>query len=302
MSRLSRESRELLAASRHVDRMSERDKARIRGKLIQRVGTSVSIGVAVGTGVSFAKAAHSSVLLSLAAWIPASPKLLGAIALIGAATVGAVVVSTPSQFTRSVARIPPQSSVARQTRQEFVVPQGASIAFARPTQVPQELESKTSSEAPMQDFRGAATLERKAPSVNAPGQTTRTGRSSTPALPTPPTRRSADQVGPTVESPAASALDVDGLRGQVLAIRASRDALRRGDASAALAALERGHPEGTHGALEQEALATRVSAYCLSNDLAQARRAANEFLRRFSDSLLTPGIRNSCAFEKTPRE
>ncbi len=93
----------------------------------------------------------------------------------------------------------------------------------------------------------------------------------------------------------ASPVD-DGLASQVAAIREARAAIRRGDGVSALAAIDRGLPQGKTGPLEQEATLVRVSALCLQGDTAAARRTAEQFLARFPNSLLASRIRSSCAF------
>ena len=93
----------------------------------------------------------------------------------------------------------------------------------------------------------------------------------------------------------------DALGHQVAAIRESRAALRRGDAPSALAALDR-VATGEQGPLEQEAMLARVSALCLKGDVATARRIADDFIARFSDSLLVAKLRATCAFDSTPSQ
>jgi pentatricopeptide repeat protein len=89
---------------------------------------------------------------------------------------------------------------------------------------------------------------------------------------------------------------VDELSQEVAAIRESRAAIRRGDAKAALDALDRANVAA--GPLDQEVQLAWISAYCLQGNVDKARSLAERLLQRSPDTLLASRVRNSCAFDQ----
>ena len=270
MNELSRESRALLAAARHRDGLSTADKDRIRGKLTRRLGAGLALGSAVTASATVAEAAHTTVMATVASWLPAAAKVLGVVALAGGVTVGVVHVSHPT--ARTTAAVAPAARNATPARVE---PAARTREVPRPALVPDE---------PAQEVK---------PEVAQPPAPVREAASSAKREPRNPNTPLAAADSQPVND--AVAVD-DGLSNQVAAIREARAAIRRGDGRAALAAIDRGLPQGQSGPLEQEATLARVSALCLLGDVATARRTAEQFLARFPGSLLASRIRSSCAY------
>jgi len=271
MTELSRESRALLAAARHRDGLSTADKDRIRGKLTRRLGAGLALGSAVTASATVAEAAHTSVMATVASWLPAAAKVLGVVALAGGVTVGVVRVSHPTLHPAAAVVTPAARNAA---------PAGGP---ASRTVAPELTEPVTTPEDPAQEIK----LEAAQP---APVREPASSAKREPRNPNTPLLATDSQ-------PVNDAVPVDdGLSSQVAAIREARAAIRRGDGRAALAAIDRGLTPGQAGPLEQEATLARVSALCLLGDVATARRTAEQFLARFPGSLLASRIRSSCAY------
>ena len=273
MNDLSRESRALLAAARHRDGLSAADKDRVRNKLAHRIGAGLALGSAVTASATVAEAAHSTVLATVATWLPGAAKLLGVVALAGGATVGVVHVShLTSHRGASTANVSRDPAVAKRGNSSLsAAHEPAQTWLTVPDNSPE-----------------ASNLQPKEPPAPAVELSTATKRE----------RRNISGVA-TAFDPRSAALATpvdDGLASQVAAIREARAAIRRGDGRAALAAIDRGLPQGQTGPLEQEATLARVSALCLLGDIAAARQTAEQFLTRFPESLLASRIRSSCAF------
>lgn len=270
MNQLSRESRALLAEARHRDGLSTADKDRIRGKITRRLGAGLALGSAVTASATVAEAAHTTVMATVASWLPAAAKVLGVVALAGGVTVGVVRVSHPAAHP---------SAVVVPAAQNAASVQGESAA--RP--VAPVIQPVATPEDPAEEIKPEAV---QAPLVREPASSAK----REPRNPNTP-------LTTTDSQPVSNAVPVDdGLSSQVAAIREARAAIRRGDGRAALAAIDRGLPQGQAGPLEQEATLARVSALCLLGDVATARRTAEQFLARFPGSLLASRIRSSCAF------
>jgi hypothetical protein len=264
MNDLSRESRALIAAARHRDGLSVADKDRIRNKLTGRLGAGLALGSAVTAGATAAEAARTTALAAASAWLPGAAKVLGVVAIAGGVTVGAVHATRHRAVTVSAvhanapaARAPAPPTQAKPAPVEALQPP---VAEAHPEPTPVEL----------------------APAREAPAVKRESHGSAAPS--------------PASEAEANPKPTDDGLSGQIIAIREARAAIRRGDGAAALAALDKGLPQGQGGALEPEATLARVSALCLQGDVAGAKRIGEGFLARFPDSLLAARIRSSCAF------
>jgi hypothetical protein len=269
MNELSRESRALLAAARHRDGLSAADKDRIRGKITRRLGAGLALGSAVTASATVAEAAHTTVMATVASWLPAAAKVIGVVALAGGVTVGVVRVTHPA------AR--PSAAVA-------AAPRNVAPAQVQHTAPPREVtQSALVPDEPAQAIKPEAT-EPPAVRESAPSAKRELRNPNAPL--------------PAMDSqPAANSAPVDdGLSSQVAAIREARAAIRRGDGRAALTAIDRGLPQGQAGPLEQEATLARVTALCLLGDVATARRTAEQFLARFPGSLLASRVRSSCAF------
>jgi hypothetical protein len=276
MNELGRESLALIGAARHGERLHPDDKARIRGKIAQRIGAGVALGSALTAGATAAKAAQLSMLGGLAAWLPISAKVMGIVIVSTAVGVATIRVARP--------RAPTVPTAANAVHQAAAVPRADAPANSKREQtlaLPEVLPEPTPRPEPVSPLPDRARLR-----AGAPIGTREARNASLPANPLDVE---------TSARPPDPANDV--LARQVAAIRESRAAIRRGDAQAALAALDRTAIEGQSGPLEQEAMLARVSALCLQGNVVAARGLSERFLTRFPDSLLVQRIRSSCAFE-----
>ncbi len=271
MTELSRESRALLALARHRDGLSAADKDRIRNKLTRRLGAGLALGSAVTASATVAQAARTTALATVATWLPSAAKVLGIVAIAGGVTVGAVRISHHKP--------PPSAAGADITHAD-----SSGVREALKPTVARQLPQPTASLQPESPIRLGEPPAEPVPAPVREGSTTKPRVSSAVST--------VDELAPPVATPPVD----DGLSSQVAAIREARAAIRRGNGTAALSALDKGLPQGQGGPLEQEAILARVSALCLLGDVATAKRTAEQFLARYPDSLLVPRIRNSCAF------
>ncbi len=249
------------------------DKDRIRGKITRRLGAGLALGSAVTASATVAEAARTTVLATVASWLPAAAKVVGVIALASGVTVGVVRVTHPASHS-SAAVVPAVRGVAPARVEPNTRPHEVPQAVAVPDEPAQSIKPEAVA-VPVAMHEAAPSAKRDLRGPNPP-------------------------LAATDSQPVVKAAPVDdGLASQVAAIREARAAIRRGDGRAALAAIDQGLPQGQAGPLEQEATLARVSALCLLGDTAAARRTAEQFLARFPGSLLASRIRSSCAFDAT---
>jgi len=268
MKPLSYESRALLEAVRGREGLSSADRERIRGKLTARIGAGLALGSAVTASATVAEAAHVSGLATVAAWLPAAAKVVSVVAIASGVTVGAVHVSQRASQPAARAASPMRAD-----------PRGRTPAMVSP------LVSPVATDVPVSGQTEHGLVQVEAAVAKAPSAAKRD--SSTAIAPT-----SVEGATP-VEPPTPTD---DGLPGQISAIRNARVALRRGDGTAALTALNRAFVSGQSGPLGQEAAVVRVTALCLLGDTAGARRLAEQFLTNYPASPLCAKIRSTCAF------
>jgi hypothetical protein len=304
MNRLSRESQALLAATRHRDGLSAADKDRVRDKLNRRLGAGLALGSAVTASATVAEAAHTTLVATVAAWLPGAAKVLGVVAIASGVTVGAVRVSQhgaqESAITATAAPLKSISkpSIARELPQAAPISQGDRLDRAsEPVTSPASIRRLPAIK--RDSYVSTASSVTNEPASQPAAKSTDDELSNQIAAIREPAAPSVDdglssQIA-AIREPAAPSVD-DGLSSQIAAIREARAAIRRGDGRAALAALDKGLPPGQGGPLEQEAVFARVSALCLLGDVSSAKRTADQFLARFPDSLLVPRLRNSCAY------
>src|SRR5664280_2684493 len=203
MNALSRESRALLSAARQRDGLSAADKERIRGKLTRRRGAGLALGSAVTASATVAEAARTTVLATVATWLPGVAKVLGIVAITGGVTVGVVRVAHPGVHpaTTTVPALPnparaPRDNSTPVVARDLSLPTAAAL-LENPSQdtTPRAPEQRT----PLRD--SSATVKRDPGNSN----TTTMAVDSQPA-------------------PAAPTVD-DGLASQVAAIREARAAI-----------------------------------------------------------------------------
>lgn len=286
MTGLSRESRALISGCRELERLSPRDKMRIHGKLSERISAGLALSTVL-TGAASAKAAPAAAMLGWASWFPTAAKIVGVLAMVGASAAG-VVVATRSDAPPSQPSVVTAASAPRAATSRRIAPRAPSPNQTQAEVPSMDPVSTTAASAP----EPALTERALAESATSTPIATRNRPIREHATPMPDLQPH-DTAGAGSSAPVA--LD-EGIRAQLAAIRQARAAIKRGDGMAALHALSEQFPNGISGPLEQEALLTRVSALCMSGDVAQARGIAQQFLAHFPRSLLAERVRNSCAF------
>jgi RNA polymerase sigma-70 factor (ECF subfamily) len=97
--------------------------------------------------------------------------------------------------------------------------------------------------------------------------------------------------------PPAAPPIVTSLGPETALLESARTALGRGDASGAIALLERHEREFPAGALVEERLAAKVLALCSLGRREEAARTASRLLRLSPTSPLRARILDSCAYE-----
>lgn len=121
------------------------------------------------------------------------------------------------------------------------------------------------------------------------------GTAPRPARPNKAGRKPSAEPAAPEPAEAAPAEPLD-LAAELRLLSSIRAALRRGDSSAALAGVaEHKQKFGAAGALVQELRAHEVEALCAAGRAAEARRLADEFLRRYPDSPHRARVAGECA-------
>ena len=88
------------------------------------------------------------------------------------------------------------------------------------------------------------------------------------------------------------------LEGEMKLLRQADSALRRGDAAAALSALNKHAAQYPGGVLAQERDGVRAIALCSSGNVSQGKSAAQRFLSASSKSPLASRIRSACSLKE----
>lgn len=116
---------------------------------------------------------------------------------------------------------------------------------------------------------------------------------STPASVEEPSRPEARALAPTApkSEPRRSSARADTLAKEVDAVDAARSALSRGEAGAALAALDAYSRTYPRGRLVLEAEVLRIDALSKSGQAEASRRRAQQFLRQYPKSVLSSRVR-----------
>jgi hypothetical protein len=121
------------------------------------------------------------------------------------------------------------------------------------------------------------------------------GTAPRPARPNKARRKPSAEPAAPEPAEAAPAEPLD-LAAELRLLSSIRAALRRGDSDAALAGIaEHKQKFGAAGALVQELRAHEVEALCAAGRAAEARRLADEFLRRYPDSPHRARVAGECA-------
>jgi hypothetical protein len=279
MTQLNRIARDIVVLGRQGDGLAAPDKARLRAKLVRRLGAGMAAGSLVSSGALVAEASRSTWFLKLVAESSLSVKVVGISALLVSTGAGIVGVS---KLTLQHRTEPRQASAAQQHQRPDTA--RAPNNDARDAVITAEPEPQSTPQ---------STLPPNATPPEGASPTSAASRSESRAVQADPTTSKA-LAGDDTDTRTPTA--VQDLNRQVEAIRQARSAIREGDGNAALGAIDEGVPPGQSSPLEEESTYSRILALCQVGRVTEARQQAELFLRRFPASPLSVRVRNSCGF------
>lgn len=289
---LSPEARDLIDGARHADGPTDRDRSRVRERLL----ATIASGAAGTVASSAASSAAASTAGAGVGGLSLGAKVLTAIALAGAVggTFTAAVVAPREGSTTSVesstkARAnvaTKQGSVAsgrtrggREVREaSFPGSDDPSVANAG-----SEVELDSSSNVGDQPVLRAWAASDRSFASRRPRPAPASARSEPPAA--------ADQAP---EGPEPEAATAGTLAAELALLGRAQHALRHEEPDAALRHLAEHAQRYPDGELSEEREATRVLALCAAGDREGARRLAARFLREHPTSPLSSRVRNCC--------
>ena len=120
------------------------------------------------------------------------------------------------------------------------------------------------------------------------------GASGVPVEPAPPQASNLPQPSRRTTTAATPAAQVPSIQRETEIVTEAQRALQRGDASSALAWLDRYDAEFPRGGLAEEALAARAVATCTHGQADASRHAVAQFRRRYAASPLLPRVDVAC--------
>jgi hypothetical protein len=292
MTDLSPEARALVELARDGDSPDPADRARVRRALASSLtAAGVMTGAASAAASKGAIVSGAAAKSALGAWLA-----LGVVA--GLAGTAAIYMKSSAPAATMVApgtvavakhvvaaettKAPHAESALETPRVESTTPTveapGARVAAANPSLTTPLVASATA--AP----RHAARPSPAEHAVAAPSPAA--GKGVAPS-----------SAGEPAEAPAETA-PRSTLGAETSLLEAAHAALSRGDASSALALLERHEHEFPTGALVEERLAAKVFALCQAGRKADATRAAARLLRLSPSTPFRARVLDSCAYEQ----
>jgi len=240
---------------------------------------ALATGAAITQAVSSAHAT-GTVATAAASTAPAAATTgfaaLGAAKWIGAGLIVTAIASGAVVATRQQHKADPQahtsaSAVAQPSR--ATLPASAPAPVEQPAQVAAHLSE------PVQPSEPAVAVEAPKPARAGAAKRNERRASSTPD--------------------SAYSNEGETLSGELTLLHGARQALARGDASAALQALDAHAARYPNGMLRQEALSARALALCEAGRTAEARRTAAQLARIAPRSPHLIRLADSCALEDT---
>jgi hypothetical protein len=256
MTALGPEANGLLDAARYGDEPTHADRDRVRAAIAARLAA----GAAAAIGVGMAAKAPASALgtaggaSAAAAPVGVATKVLIAAALVGAIGVGAATVGVALRSPKPPAQMPAQP-------------------------VPVAVDVPASAGGPTQD------------TASRPGEAV--ALSEARAAGSRPTLRTGPVTAGAALSAHAAAATGD-VAAEVRLLSEAHAAMRGGDAERALVLLEEHARRYPKGALGEERDAAKIAALCALGRVAEARQAADRFLRAAPLSPHAGPIRASC--------
>jgi hypothetical protein len=289
MKELSSEARALIRRVGTADGPVPSDRARVKRRIVAALagaGTTLGgSGVAAGAPVVAlgATAGSKVTLASVALWLATGAGL-------GAAVSTPAVVSAyrRAEAVRAPVAAPALASQAKRSepaRQPLTSVERAAAATEAPA-------APTAGEAPPEPAR--AEVERRAPSA----EVSRDARRASPNAPITPANPAEAPATPSASASPVASTGATSLAEETRLLHAAQRELARKNTSAALALLDEHAARFPRGALAQERSAARVLALCDLGRAAEARGAAEAFVRAAPQSPLVPRLRGSCALSE----
>lgn len=262
MSGLGPEAMELIAAAREGDEPTQADQDRVEAAIAARLATTAAIGLAAGAAVkssisapATSRAIGSLGLAGVRPWLAAA--VLVSVAALGVVAVRVAMLgglTSRAIATAGTTAVPPASLSAEEPAR-VVEP---------PTNVPGNALGPAAPEEP------GGPVERRARVVAAPAS-----------------------VAPGAVSTRAGSPTSD-VAAEVLLLGDAHAAIRNGQAEHALVLLDEHARRFPRGALGEERDASRITALCALGRVAEARAAADRFLRVSPLSPHAGRVRDSC--------
>jgi hypothetical protein len=160
---------------------------------------------------------------------------------------------------------------------------------AAPSAPPAASPAAVEREAAVPEAAAPAALEQQAPALDAPQQAAADGDGARERS------MSAGQVRVVRRAPAAPAQPESSLAVELAMLQRARRALNADNGRLALGIVQELDERFPKGVLVEERSATRILSLCQLERVADARRAAREFLERYPSSVYAERVRQSCA-------
>jgi outer membrane biosynthesis protein TonB len=281
-------ARDLFEAGRESRGPSAEARARVRSKLVRRLGSSLVVAAA-SAGAATPAAAGGAFFTS------AIGKAV-VLCAVGGTLLGAGYAAT---YRRPVEVHPPVTAIAAERAIPAVAPPPAPVTPSEPSMPAAPVAASPAPAVPA-IAAPAPSVGRRAPVLAAPV------RGTVPA----PTREESTAAEPAVVQenavpaalPASTAsagartasAGMDALQGELALVRAAHDALRAGRPDVALERMDQHRRDYPNGALAEERDALRVSAICALGR-PDGRSEAQAFLANHPESPFVARIRDACA-------
>jgi hypothetical protein len=275
MSELTPEDDALIRQARLGLQPTSEDHARVRGKVLARVGLGLGAATATLSATGATAAATSGTALVL--------KALGTLVVVASVAGGAFVIHE-----------------RRQEKTPASSPKVA-IAFTPPSAAPENMatplpESPSAPIPPLPVAPVDPPVEPHPPArLVAPSPPVRSTASVPTASTAVPLLEAIATPAPSDPPPAAVPAGPVTVAAEARLLRESDEALRSGDGARALALLDEHAATFPSGVLVEERMAERVVVLCALGRTAEAQQAAAVFLRDHDRSPLAARVRGSCA-------
>lgn len=286
MTELDPEARALFQSAQRDLAITPDERERLDRALAAKLGVAAGIGVAATLAAKGATAtlpptaAGGAAVAGTASTGLLAAKVIGVLAIVGAASGGAML------YTRQADRAPVVSSNPPAAVASVAVASVTAIALVPPTSVEAVASAAVPPPSSAPPSPGPSlVVATPARSSNATVTKAKETRADVPPPQTDPEPQPEKPARPT---PSGAVAAETGL------LREADAALRSGDAARALSLLDelaRTHPNGV---LRQERSAERVFALCKLGRTHEARVEAERFLREAGDSPLAASVRASC--------